>query len=156
MATIVRLDHVGDDVKIANFKFATDLENGRVVTLGAMNSESLFTATAPADVTADVMVFHSSAPINYKAEETLESQFTLLAGKHGRGYFLTEGAIITMTDDGITGTTVEGEYVIPVNAATKMTASATVGTSKLVFKVLSKSEKLEGKASTVLMVIKPQ
>lgn len=154
MSAIVRLDSGIYENNIANIKFATDLENGTVVTLGAMDAESVFTATAPADVTADKILLHVSVPMMYEVEKSRESDFILEAGKVGRAYFLKDGDIVTITDDGINGTTVLNQFVIPANGAGQMVPAANLtGATTIAFKVLSKSETLEGKAASVLQVV---
>jgi len=154
MSAIVRLDSGIYENNIANIKFASNLENGTVVTLGAMASDGTFTATAPADVTADKILLHASVPMRYEVENSRESDFVLLTGKVGRAYFLKEGDIVTITDDGINGTTVLNQFVIPANGATQMVpASDLTGGTTVAFKVLKKIETLEGKASSVLQVV---
>jgi hypothetical protein len=150
---IVRLDKIGADNHIVSITCESDLANGTVVALGVLNSDGeSYTVAAPADVTADAMVFHASVPMNYEVG-TFEEDYILKAGKVGRGYILKKGDIVTITDDGITNATTKDQYVIPANSATKMTASATVGTSTLVFKVIEKTT-LYGNAASTLQVVK--
>jgi len=154
MAAIVRLDSGIYENNIANIKFATALENGTVVTLGALGTDGTYTATAPADVTKNVILLHSSVPMMYETEKSRESDFSLAIGKVGRAYYLKQGDIVTITDDGINGTTVLNQYVIPANGATKMVPAANLtGATTIAFKVLKKTETLEGKAATVLEVV---
>lgn len=153
MSTIVRLDKIGNDTRIVSGVLASDLENGRVVKRGALRADKeSFDCAAPVDITADDLYFHASVPLQYD-ETKNDEDFILKAGKAGRMLKLGKGAIVTITDDGITGATVVGQYVVPANAATKMAASATVGTANFVFEVIDK-ENLHGYAATVLKVIK--
>ncbi len=153
MATVIRLDKIGADNHIVNITCASALENGRIVAVGALNADGeSYTAAAPADVTADYLVLHASVPMVYKEGE-FEGDFILAAGKVGRGYVLKVGDMVTITDDGITGVTVKGEYATPANTATLLAASALPGTSKLLFKVIDKTT-LNDSSATVLEVVK--
>lgn len=153
MATIVRLDKIGKDTRIISGVFATDLENGRVVKKGALRADKeSFDVVAPADITADDLYFHASVTLQYD-ETKNDEDFVLKAGKAGRMLKLGKGAIVTITDDGITGATTIGQFVVPANTATKLAASATVGTANFVFEVIDK-ETLHGFAATVLQVVK--
>lgn len=150
---IIRLDKIGADNHIVSFTCESDLVNGAVVALGALNTDGeSYAAAAPADVTADAMVLHASVPMTYNEGE-FEEDFILKAGKVGRGYILKKGDMVTITDNGITNATVKDQFVIPANSATKMAASATVGTSTLVFKVIEKTT-LYGNAASTLEVVK--
>lgn len=153
MATVVRIDRGLEDNNIASIKFASDLENGQIVILGAMGVDGTYTATTPAAVDADLMLLHVSVPVMYEVEKGREEDFVLKTGKVGRAFYLKQGDIVTITDDGINGTTVLNKYCIPANGATKLVPSATIGTTVLSFKVIAK-ETLAGKAATVLEVVK--
>lgn len=153
---MIRLDKIKATAHLVSFKFANDLQNGAVVALGALDADGeTYTATAPADVTADYMVLHASVPLNYD-ERLGEKDFVLKAGKEGRGYVPERGDVVTITDDQITGTTVVGEVVIPANGTTQLKAAATINSTTpeaLVFKVIEKTT-LGGSPATAVEVIK--
>lgn len=154
--SLCRLDKIKNSAHIVSFTSATDLKNGNVVvTTGLKAGErELYNATAPTDVTKQIVVLHSSDPLTYDERES-EDDFVLKAGKAGRGYILEVGDIITLTDDLITGETATTGVVIAVNGANKLkyaTAVTTATPEKLVFKVLEKTY-LNGQKATALEVI---
>lgn len=150
---VVRLDKIGGKAHVESITFATGLANGTIVALGALATDGeSFVATAPTDVSANELVLHCSVPMTYVNYEGRDA-FVLGAGKVGRAYKLTEGDIITITDDGIDGATTKGQYVIPQVGDTQMLASATVGLGKIALKVIEK-ENLGDTAASVLKVVK--
>ncbi|MCP3925547.1 MAG: hypothetical protein GY714_23505 [Desulfobacterales bacterium] len=153
MATVVRMDRGLEDNNIASIKFESDLENGQVVILGDMDADGTYTATAPADAATDLILLHISVPVMYEVEKGREEDFILETGRVGRAFYLKQGDILTITDDGINGTTVLNQYCIPADGATKLVPSATIGTTVLSLKVIAK-ETLAGKTATVLEVVK--
>lgn len=149
----IRLDKVKSTAHLVNFVFGTDLGNGTVVGLGALRADGeAYDAAAITDVATSRIVLHASVPMQYEAD-ALESAYVLKAGKVGRGYVPEQGDIVTITDDMITGTTVVGQLVIPVNTATKLSASATSTTERVVGRVIAK-ETLGGAAATVIEFVK--
>ena len=152
MATVVRLDKISGAEHIYSGVASTELENGRVLALGALQIDGeSFAVDTPADITTDKLVFHASVPMQYDERATV-GDFKLPAGKAGRFYELVEGDIVTITDDGIAGSTVVGEYVVPQNGDTKLKATATLEGEKLVFKVIAK-EDINFTPATVLLVV---
>ena len=148
---MIRLDKIQNG-HVVSFTFATDLVNGAVVALGALNSDGeSYVGGAVSAVATDRMVLHTSPELQY-ATDAIESEFILKAGQKGRGHILEKGDIVTITDDQITGSTVVGKYVLPV-AGTKLSASATAPTTEdLAFVVVEKTT-LNGEAATAIEVI---
>jgi len=153
MSTMIRLDKVKSTAHIVNGVAAVAVEQGNVVSLGALSADKEgYVVTAPVAIAADRMAIHASVGVMYD-ERKLEDEFTLEIGKSGRFYVMEKGDIITITDDGITNATVVGEYVIPVDTALKMVAGALAPTTqKLAFVVIDKTT-LNGVAASVLEVI---
>ncbi len=148
---MIRLDKVKATAHLVNFTFATDLENGRVVALGDLQTDGeTYTAAAPTDILADRLVIHASVPMGY-AEPDFEQDFVLKAGKEGRGYILERGDILTITDDQFVAAPSKGDLVEPVVADTKLKVNA-APTSTLQAKVIAK-ETLGGIAASVLEIL---
>ena len=150
---MIRLDKISGSAHIASFTLVTDLVNGAVVALGALNADGeSYVGGAVANVATDRIVLHASVELQY-ATGALEEDFVLKAGKKGRGYILQKGDIVTITDDQITGTTVLGNYVLPI-VGTKLAYSATAPTTEvLAFKIIEKTT-LNGQVATAIEVIK--
>ena len=148
---MIRLDKINGQGHIVSFTFATDLVNGAVVKLGALATDGeSYTGGAVANVATDSIVFHASVEMQY-ASDAMEEDFVLKAGKKGRGYILTKGDIVTITDDQITGTKTVGLFVIPVVAGTKLAVGARA-TENLVFEIIEKTT-LGGVVASALRVI---
>ena len=156
----------GNSVSVVH---SSDLDNGTVVALGALSAtdREVFTAAVSATPTTDLLVFIHTPEFQgdlYLPGKTLKD-FYNVANKPMRGYFLHEGDIITITDNGITGATTVGQYVIPTAGATKLSAAADLsGNTRLAFKVIEKLDATtafsytgsgyEKETASVLMVVK--
>lgn len=152
MATVIRLDKISGAEHIYSGVASTELENGRILALGALQVDGeSFAVDAPVDIATDKLVFHASVPMQYDEGATV-ADFKLPVGKTGRFYELVEGDIVTITDDGIAGSAVVGEYVVPQNADAKLKATATLAGEKVVFKVIAK-EDINFTPATVLLVV---
>jgi hypothetical protein len=117
------------------------MDNGSFVNLGALISgqtDVYATATpATASLATEEALLVYTPELNYEPGKTLVD-FTNVANTPARVYHLTVGDIITITDDGITGTTVVGEYVIPADGSFELAASASLGSTRLAGKVIEK------------------
>jgi len=148
---MIRLDKINGQGHIVSFTFATDLVNGAVVKLGALSTDGeSYVGSAVANVATDSIVFHASVELQY-ASDAMEADFALKAGKKGRGYILTKGDVVTITDDQIIGTKTVGLFVIPVVAETKLAVGARA-TENLVFEIIEKTT-LGGVIASALRVI---
>ena len=148
---MIRLDKINGQGHIASITFATDLVNGAVVKLGALATDGESrVGSAIANVATDSIVLHASVEMQYESGAQ-EEDFVLKAGKKGRGYILTKGDIVTITDDQITGTKTVGLFVVPVVAGTKLAVGARA-TENLVFEIIEK-DTLNGAVASVLQVI---
>jgi hypothetical protein len=166
MSTIINLNNVAANVVdsyLQSVQLAVDAENGSFVTLGGVvaNNPDVRTGTAPVDVANDEMVLLASPEIievnGLRVDLVDPTLFTNVAGRPARGIRLHTGDTVTMTDDGFTGSSVVGQFVIPVNATLKGAASAVIGTAKISLLVLEKTTISTGrtrKAATKLQVVK--
>lgn len=154
MSAIVRLDRVND--RQVSITFASDLENGSVVKLGAKASDGeSFVALASTAVTTDTFYFVSSVPLLEEEPKGLKD-FVLKAGDKGRAYKLEVGDEITITDDGFTGTSAVGKYLIPVSGSVKMAvADNLIGDTSLAFEITeSTTLGIDGTSASTLLVVK--
>lgn len=148
---MIRLDKIKATAHLVNFTFATDLEVGNVIALGALQSDGeTYTAAAPADIVKDRLALHASVAIDY-AEPDFEQDFVLKAGKEGRAYIPEKGDIVTITDDQFVAAPALNDIVEPVEAGTKLKVNA-APTSKLQGVVIAK-ETLGGEAASVIEIL---
>jgi hypothetical protein len=117
------------------------MDNGSFVNLGALISGqtdcyATVTPTSALLATEEVLLVYTPE-LNYEPGKTLKD-FTNVANVPARAYHLTVGDVITITDDGITGSTVVGEFVIPQDGSFELAASATIGSTRLSGKVIEK------------------
>lgn len=166
MSAIVILNNVASNVVdsyLQSVQLTADVDNGSFVSLAGVltGNPDVRLATTPNDVTADEMVFIASPEIvelnGYRIDLTDPSSFTNPANRPARGIRLKVGDVITMTDDGFTGTSVVGQYMIPVNGAYKGAVSSTIGSTKISMLVLEKTTISTGrtrKAATKFQVVK--
>ena len=154
MAAIVRLDKIQNG-HLESFKYATDLANGTVVSLAsAENADG--TKTGAVVTLGKTTVLHASVPMGY--DETLREQdIVLKAGEVGRGYILTVGDRITITNDGVSGTPL-ATSILAVEATKnvfKIYADLTTApASGYALEVVSLTETLEGKPATKYQVVR--
>ena len=134
MSVMVRLDKCQAIYggNITSVQSAGDLENGSFVNLGGLISgqTDVYETATPSSTNFDVeeVLLVYTPEVNYAPGKTLKD-FTNLADQPARAYHLSVGDVITITDDGLTGTTVVGEYVIPATGSFNLVASASLGTT---------------------------
>lgn len=149
---MIRLDKIKATAHLESFTFATDLENGRVVALGALQADGeAKTAAAPANVATDIFVLHASVPMNY-SETAAEEDFVLKAGDKGRGYILESGDIVTITNTELTAKPAVGDLLEPAVGSTKLKKVTTDVTANVAFKVIA-ADILNGAEASVLQVL---
>ncbi len=152
------------DTCVISVQNTVAMDNGSLVVLGAVNTGNpdVRNVTTAVDVTVDeVVLVHAPEIIEVnglRVPLTDVTQFTNPANRPCRAYRLKVGDRITITDDGITGTTVANQYVVPVNGAMKPAVAATLaGGTRVAFKVLQKLNVSVGSArvaATQLEVVK--
>lgn len=154
---VVRLDkiqasYVGNIESVAH---TAEMSNGNVVQLGGFNNgqDEVREAVVVADV-AEEVVLVAAPEVMYDEKKGL-SEFVIPADKPARAYHLVAGDVFTITDDGITGATVVGQYVIPSVASLQLTATADLATytGRFVGKVLRK-ETFNDVPATMIQVVK--
>lgn len=149
---------------IKNAQYTTALPNGSLITLNGLVSgqNGVFAAATPtAVITQEVLLVRSPEIIDingYRIDVTDPSLFTNNANTPFSAYHLKVGDTFTITDDGITGTSVLLQYVVPVNnTSTPAVAADLSGNTKVAFQVIDKSTMSVGqvrKAATKLLVVK--
>lgn len=159
---IVNLDKI-QAKKVGNLEslqYTADVANGSVAMVGDLvtGERELKNVVVPATakLTSDEVVLIASPEVNYLPGKSLED-FVNLANQPMRAYHLTIGDIFTISDDGIDGTTVVDQYVIPQNASLKLAAAADLtGGTRFAAKVISKGNIGFGnaKAATTVQVVK--
>lgn len=170
MSVVVDLNKMaGNNVDsfVQSVQYTSDMVNGSFVALGALLSgnDDIKVAATPSDVTAEEVVLVASPEIIkvtvnggvYNLDISDRSAFTNIANTPARAYRLKVGDQFTMTDDGISGTTVVGQYVIPQNGSFTPVTSASIGSTIVAMKVLKKTYITNGvnkTAATVLEVVK--
>lgn len=160
MASQVRLDKCQAVVagNIESVVHTAELQNGMVINLGALKAgeRELRQVATPATATlgSEEVLLVYSAEVMYDERLNKLSDFVIPAGTPARAYHLTVGDIFTITDDGITGTTVVGQYVVPANGSLRLAAAADLsGGTRFAGKVIAK-ETFNGVAATVIQVVK--
>lgn len=148
---MIRLDKIKATAHLESFTFATDLENGRVVAIGALQADGeAKTAAAPADVATDTFVLHASVPMDAN-EANLEKEFVLKAGEKGRGYILEAGDIVTITNDQLTAKPAINDLLEPAVGSTKL-KKVDAKTANVTLKAIAE-DVLNGEKATVLQVL---
>lgn len=154
--SVVRLDklqasYVGNIESVAHASVV--MKNGNVVSVGNFlnGKDEVRSATAPAALTEEILLV--AAPEVMYDERKRLAEFTIPVGKPARAYHLTVGDVFTITDDGISGSTVLGQFVIPAVGNLRLTASATEGTGRFVGKVIRK-ETFNDSPATMIQVVK--
>jgi hypothetical protein len=159
---IVNLDKIQakKNGNLESLQHVADVPQGSVAHVGTLvaGTRDVFNVVVPttASITTDEVVLIASPEYNYLPGKSLED-FVNVTGLNMRGYHLTEGDTFTISDDGIDGTTVEGQYVIPQNASMKLKAAADLtGGTRFAAKVIKKTTIGFGgtKAATVVKVVK--
>lgn len=153
---IVKLDKVLNG-HIDSFKVSTELNQGTVVSLGDLGADDIYIGGA-VDL-AKPVVFHCSEPMTYKNSDT-EDQFVLPANTLGRGYSLSIGDMVTITNDGVSGTPAKGKFlglevgknVMKIYA--DMTALNTAAPTGLAFRCESITETLAGQPASLYRVVR--
>lgn len=155
MATnpIVRLDRIQNG-HLESFTFATDLKQGSVVSLGAEQSNG--SKVGAAVTLGKTTVLHATVPMT-SDDDMVEEDFVLPAGVQGRGYILTVGDRITITNDGVSGTPL-ATSILGLEATKnqfKIYADlATANATGYALEVLSLTESLAGKPATKYQVVR--
>jgi hypothetical protein len=144
---------------LESLKHSADVPNGSVAHVGTLvaGERDLFNLVVPATATLQTteVVLVASPEVLYLPGKSLED-FVNLAGIPMRAYHLDRGDIFTISDDGIDGATVEGQYVIPQNGSLKLVAAADLtGNTKFAAKVIKKTTiGFNAKPATVVQVVK--
>lgn len=123
---IVNLDKISSAYTgaIYNVQHSSAIENGSLVNIGALVSgeTELYAVGVPATATlatAEVALVASDEVVyqRYNVDGTIaqKGDFINAANKPAKAYSLKVGDEFTITDDGFSGTSVVGKYLIPAN-----------------------------------------
>lgn len=149
---MVRLDRVLNG-HVDSFSYTSNLNQGEVVSLNPLVNDEVYEAVAP-DF-AKPIVFHCSVPMNYK-DGLMEEDFVLEKKAVGRGYVLSVGDIVTITNNGVSGTPSAGKVLAAQAGNVQMKISNGIGdtaNAPLVFRA-EKADTLNGQPAFVYRVIK--
>lgn len=137
MNTVVRTDNLdGTDVRAdlvsvrymgADGETPTDIENGNVLKLGAIetgNREVFIGGAVAADDNISDIVLIASPEVNYEDGKYNLSDYINKAGKVCRGYHLPAGASFSITKEGFVGATAAKGNLVELAAGTKLKAVA--------------------------------
>ncbi|MGZ4850990.1 MAG: hypothetical protein ACXV2C_06390 [Candidatus Bathyarchaeia archaeon] len=140
---------------LISFKATADTQNGTIFHAEdlATGERELFAPVQPATATIGVkpICINASVETVYLAGQTILDYVTP-NGTAGRGYRPVKGDIITITDNVITGTTVVGQWVAPVNGSSQLNISSSLPTTMFIGKIIEKTT-LYGQAATVIEVL---
>ena len=107
---IVRLDKLqavkaGNIVSFRN-DTGNDFDNGLVFELGDLvgTARELYDIVIPTNVDTQEILIHATPEVMYQVENNGLADFSLADGATGRGYHMSVGDIITVTEDIITDT----------------------------------------------------
>lgn len=155
--SVVRTDLMSgttDVAKLKSFVFETDLQNGRVVKLGALANRGgeIYTAAAPAANTPlNECVLVAGVETSYDPRFTNLDEFINKAGTPIRGYDFEPGNIFSETTDGFDGTPTVGK-IVELQADTKLKAVAEATEGSTVVGTIVALEKAGTKTFAVVKV----
>jgi hypothetical protein len=144
---------------LESLQHTADVPQGTVAHVGSLvaGTRDVFNVVVPstASILTDEVVLIASPEYNYLPGKSLED-FVNVTGLNMRAYHLHVGDTFTISDDGIDGTTVEGQFIIPQNASMKLKAAADLtGGTRFAAKVIKKTTiGFTGKPATVVKVVK--
>lgn len=123
MAYII-LEKIEASMHVETIVAKQDLVNGQFVTLGELAEIELggeAVEVTPAQPNDTEVVLHASVPLTYGDYEG-ELDFVLKAGKAGRGYHLKTGSQVAFSLDLVTGTPVDGAFVVATGTGIEVVA----------------------------------
>lgn len=134
------------DAYVKNVRNTVDMPNGSFVTITDQVSgqPDLYVAATPTDVTKEEVLLVRSPELievnGLRVDLTDVTLFTNPANRPATAFHLKAGDDFTITDDGITGVTTKGKYVIPVNGDLKpAVADDLTGNTLIAMKVVDKT-----------------
>lgn len=117
------------DAFVKNVRNTEEMPNGSFVAITSQVSgqPDLYVAATPTDVTKEEVLLVRSPELievnGLRVDLTDVTLFTNPANRPATAFHLKVGDDFTITDDGITGVTAKGKYVVPVNGALKPAAA---------------------------------
>lgn len=152
------------DAYVKSVQSSVEMPNGSLVSItGVVSGQpEVYTVDVATDVTKqEVLLVHSPEIIEVnglRVDLTDPTLFVNAVNRPARAFHLKVGDDFTITDDGITGTTVQNQFVVPVNGEFKPAAAADLsGNTVVAFQVIQKTTISVGSArkpATKLLVIK--
>jgi hypothetical protein len=165
---VVNLDKVAALAKgnLTNVVYGSDMDNGSFVKAETLvvGSTEEFVAELCSTPTTDLLVLVHTPEFQadlYLPGKTLKD-FYNPANKAARGIYLQIGDIITITNNGIVGSTTVGQYAVPAAGSLFLNAAADLsGGTRLALKVIDKTNGFSYTGSTyvkepasILLVVK--
>ncbi|KAA9007381.1 hypothetical protein F4V43_02520 [Paenibacillus spiritus] len=166
MSSVVNLNLMAGtkvDSFVQSVQLTEAVDNGSLVVLGGVvaGNPEVRVATKATDIATQEVLLVASPELvelnGYRIDLTDPTLFTNKANTPARAFRLKIGDTFTITDDGLDGTTVATQYVIPQNNSYKGVAAATIGTARQAFLVLEKTTISIGRTrvpATKLQVVK--
>lgn len=141
----------GDVLSVQASSSATPLDDGYMCKLSALvtNERDLYTVVVPADITVDDMVIIVGAETyidsnGYRVPIHDKTAWTYAGDRPVRAYRPRAGMRFIISNTAISGTPVEGEFIIAQNASYTLAASASAGSGLVVFQVEETSVSMPG------------
>lgn len=142
---------------LVSLRCAADIENGSIVTLGALESGSRevhsYATPAATDAIGKLVIIGSEEVVKAKKYDTI-GEFINQKGEIARGYILDHGDVFSVTAgafEAADSVTVAVGTIFEVQAKTKMKAVATATTSTT---TIGKCEAIEQDGATTWYVIR--
>ncbi|MCR8641537.1 hypothetical protein NV379_02605 [Paenibacillus sp. N1-5-1-14] len=167
MSTIVNLNLMAGtkvDSFLQSVQLTESVDNGSFVVLGGVlaNNPDVRVATKPTAVTTQEVLLVASPELvevnGYRIDLSDPTLFTNPANKPARAFHLKKGDTFTITDVGLDGVSVVGQYVIPQDGSYKGIATSKLdATTCVAFLVLEKTNISVGRTripATKLQVVK--
>jgi hypothetical protein len=142
---IVRLDKVQSiySGNLESLVFAEDQTNGVFAHVGGLvaGERELVNAVQPdaTSVATEEVVLHASPEVMYDERKYRLEDFVLKTGQAGRGYHLTEGDIITLTEDLFASAPTVNQFVVAAADSWILAPSADGSGSKFVAEVIEQT-----------------
>lgn len=148
---IIRLDKIKDTAHVVSVKAHKDYEQGNMVALGELQGEVYEGKDIEANSDLVVLIACST----FKHDESLtDEEFYIKKDELARGYIMSKGDTITLTDNGLEGNAEIDKYVVPKAGNIKMSVVDSKPTKGVgvCYKIIAKSYLAGYQASKLLVV----
>lgn len=137
---VIRLDKIAGQ-HLASIKAPQELTNGLFLQLGALveGETELREASTPTDVEKAVVVLHATPEVDPDPRKAGLKHFRVAQGGEGRGYHMSVGDIITLTEDLFGSTPTVGDIVGTQNGSMKLDVLEEDANPRLQFMVIEET-----------------